>query len=446
MKVEFINPFINATRKVLSTMAFMESKAGKPFVKKEVKASGIVSALIKLSGGTRGSVAISFSQNCVLGIATNMMGETFDEINQDILDMVGEMCNMISGEARRELAELGFQFTAGIPETSKGDDHNLEHGINGPTILIPFITQNGKFFIEACFESPQYFTAAIASQKSEENATDKNNSLTQIEIQSIIKDDAPKFKAYLLKPNSQNIKTDFFLIDEYVSAKEGFDTCNYLKLEVFVCPETYFASNKLNQFIHSYSPSDEILQEDTVKKHLAPILSKMSMLWKLPDSFYSHNRTIEQGIRAFDLAIFTSNALLSYDADKFANQHHKIAEYSLKGALLSKIQVNVQREIKYLKSAFGTLKKILPTQAFQDQFRTLYLLIAIGVYVGDTQSAKKYFDQIFHLYREEFPNIKDHKVHIDLKEYMELAKKTWSTQEQLNIKKLRNQKNYLFLK
>ena len=35
MKVEYINPFILATKKVLSTMAFLESKPGKPYLKSD---------------------------------------------------------------------------------------------------------------------------------------------------------------------------------------------------------------------------------------------------------------------------------------------------------------------------------------------------------------------------------------------------------------------------
>jgi len=40
MDVRFINPFLNGTVQVLKTMAFVEPRAGKPFLKKDSLARG----------------------------------------------------------------------------------------------------------------------------------------------------------------------------------------------------------------------------------------------------------------------------------------------------------------------------------------------------------------------------------------------------------------------
>ena len=155
MKVEHINPFIIATRKVLNTMAFTESTSGKPFLKKDndTKALGDISAVIELDGEGKGSIAISFNKSCILNIAQKMFGEEFHEIDAEITDMVGEIVNMVSGEARRELAKMGFQFSAGLPVSSKGVNHSIKHFVDGRVILIPFNTEFGAYYIEACFES-----------------------------------------------------------------------------------------------------------------------------------------------------------------------------------------------------------------------------------------------------------------------------------------------------
>ncbi|MGK0288796.1 MAG: chemotaxis protein CheX [bacterium] len=426
-------------------MAFLDSKVGKPVIKKENAALGDVSALINLTGGTQGSVAISFSKDCVLGIADNMLGETFKSIDQDVLDLVGEMCNMVSGEARRELAELGFQFSAGIPRTLMGEEHLLEHHINGPTINIPFQTKFGPFFIEACFESEQFFQSSKESQE-ETTISHENNVLTRIEVSSSSDPNAPQFPIYLLKPNSQYITKDLFLINEYTRPKKGYDLCNYLKFEVFVCPKTYFASNRLEYFHQSFTPLDNRLEEPELKGYLFKKLDKMSLIGELPKSFYSTERSIEQAITSFDLAIFTSNALYGYDPIKFEDELDKIVEYSFKAALLAKIQLNIQRELKYLKAAFSFLKKLLDLKPNISKLsRVLYLLTAISVYIGDTQGSKVFFDQLFKIYQENFESLKTSPMGIEVKEYMELTKKVWSLQEQINIKKLRNLKNYLFL-
>ncbi|MCP4751525.1 MAG: chemotaxis protein CheX [Proteobacteria bacterium] len=158
MKVEYIQPFISATRKVLSTMAFMESNPKKPYLKTENEflVNGDISAVIELSGECNGSIGISFTKNCILQIAYQMLGEEFSEINNDISDMVGEIVNMISGDARRELVKLGFNFSAGIPSMISGENHELKHSVQERIIVIPFKTESGDFSIETCFDSKKF--------------------------------------------------------------------------------------------------------------------------------------------------------------------------------------------------------------------------------------------------------------------------------------------------
>ncbi len=82
-----------------------------------------------------------------------MFGEEVPELNDEIIDMVGEMVNMVCGEARRELSKLGYTLAAGLPTTSIGPDHEINHFVTGRIILIPFKTPDGALYLEACFES-----------------------------------------------------------------------------------------------------------------------------------------------------------------------------------------------------------------------------------------------------------------------------------------------------
>ncbi len=151
MNVEFINPFIKTTAEVISTMAFIEPAAGKPYRKKDQSAGGDVSGLIGLVGEKiTGSFAISFTESCIRKIVSNMLEEEIDEVNQDILDAVGEITNMISGGVRAKLQEMGHNFKMATPSVISGKSHAISHITEGPVIIIPFDTEKGPFFIEAC--------------------------------------------------------------------------------------------------------------------------------------------------------------------------------------------------------------------------------------------------------------------------------------------------------
>ncbi len=152
MDVTLINPFINATMNVLETMAFMEVNPGKPFLKTDNVAIGDITGLMGLTGVANGTVAVTFQKECILAIVSNMFGEEMGEINHEIIDAVGELTNMISGQARRELEEIGRSFKAAIPSVVAGPGHSITHYTKGPKIAIPFTTDNGDFTIEVCFE------------------------------------------------------------------------------------------------------------------------------------------------------------------------------------------------------------------------------------------------------------------------------------------------------
>ena len=152
MDVQLINPFINATINVLGTMASVSVEAGKPYVKKDDIAVGDVSGVLGLTGVANGTIAVTFEEKCILTVVSNMFGESMDELNSEIADAVGELTNMISGQARGELEEIGKPFKAAIPSVVTGRNHSIVHYSKGPKIAIPFTTDCGDFTIEVCFD------------------------------------------------------------------------------------------------------------------------------------------------------------------------------------------------------------------------------------------------------------------------------------------------------
>lgn len=152
MDAKLINPFIHATTNVLDTMAFISCRAGKPYLKKDDIAKGDVTGVIGLTGDTNGTIAVTFDEGSILKIVSNMFGEEMKELNHEIADAVGELVNMISGQARRELEEIGRVFDAAIPSVISGKDHCIIHYTDGPKIAIPFTTDHGSFTIEVCLD------------------------------------------------------------------------------------------------------------------------------------------------------------------------------------------------------------------------------------------------------------------------------------------------------
>ena len=129
-------------------MAFTETKAGKPYLKDGKEAKGDITGIISFSGDATGSLSISFTEACICGIVSNMFGEQIDSLNDEVRDAVGELTNMISGDARRKLQKHGYAIRAAIPSIVSGKDHIIKHHHQGPCVALPFTTPNGEFTVE----------------------------------------------------------------------------------------------------------------------------------------------------------------------------------------------------------------------------------------------------------------------------------------------------------
>ena len=152
MSPELAMPFIHATKHVLSSTAALEVTAGAPYVKADRTACGCVSALIGITGDCRGTFAISFERSTAVHIVRQMLGDSIEDIVQDVQDAMGEITNMISGHARLGLVDMGLKLQGSTPSVVMGDNHTISYRASSRAIAIPFSCQAGTFTLEFCFD------------------------------------------------------------------------------------------------------------------------------------------------------------------------------------------------------------------------------------------------------------------------------------------------------
>lgn len=148
--VEIAKYFIKATTSILSTMAGITATPGTPYVKKDQSASGDISAIIGLTGPKNGSVSVSFSFKSAESLVRGMLGDDIGDLEQDMQDAVGELTNMISGQARAGIAEAGLVLHGATPSVVVGKGHKIHHMTKSIVMAIPFTTQDGDFTVEFC--------------------------------------------------------------------------------------------------------------------------------------------------------------------------------------------------------------------------------------------------------------------------------------------------------
>ncbi len=151
--VEFIDPFIVATLKVLEVTAGVKAERIGLSTKKTEELSGDISAVMALNSSKKtASIAICFQEACYLKIVGSMLGEQYTAITEDNKDAVGEICNQIFGMAKAQLNRKGHDIVPAIPIIVTGKNHTVSHFVSGSIVAVKFRTEFGDFTIEATFE------------------------------------------------------------------------------------------------------------------------------------------------------------------------------------------------------------------------------------------------------------------------------------------------------
>ncbi|HEY5604126.1 MAG TPA: chemotaxis protein CheX [Gammaproteobacteria bacterium] len=153
MHEQFINSIQESIINVLATMADMRPESGEPSIKTNKKIPGDVTGIIDLVSKQRtGSLAISFTKPVALEIARRMLRMEINTIDETVRDLVGEIANMMAGGAKAKMQEEGYDFELTFPSVIVDHENDIIHNNNASTIILPFATDSGEFFVELYFK------------------------------------------------------------------------------------------------------------------------------------------------------------------------------------------------------------------------------------------------------------------------------------------------------
>lgn len=151
VKVEHINPFVRAAMETFSSMIRTEARPGKPALKQDTKLRADVSGIIGLSGGAKGSVALSFPRITALKAVSAFGGVKVLALDETVVDAIGEIANIIAGSAKKDLSQ--YRINISLPTVVMGDGHELGGPKDIIPMVVPFETGLGGFNLLVSFKS-----------------------------------------------------------------------------------------------------------------------------------------------------------------------------------------------------------------------------------------------------------------------------------------------------
>ena len=122
MRVEYINPFVEAAFNILKEVLQSDISRGELYLKATSQPVLGVAAIIGLSGDVEGRVLLDMSLDTAQSIATTMNSDELDGFDELAKATIAELANMITGQAVTKLHDLGYNFDLSPPSLITGDN------------------------------------------------------------------------------------------------------------------------------------------------------------------------------------------------------------------------------------------------------------------------------------------------------------------------------------
>jgi chemotaxis protein CheX len=151
VKVEHINPFVSATVETFKSMVRTTAAPGRIMLVKGANLQYDISGIIGLSGGAKGTVALSFPKITALKTVSEFIGEKIVTVDETVKDAIGELANIVAGAAKKDLSQ--FKISISLPTVIFGDGHEVLGGKEVIPMAVPFESPLGPFNLIVGFKS-----------------------------------------------------------------------------------------------------------------------------------------------------------------------------------------------------------------------------------------------------------------------------------------------------
>jgi chemotaxis protein CheX len=152
---QYIRPFIDVCENVFKEFLGAELKVARPyFTETSAVNDWDISAVIGLTGEARGAVVISMKKELAMKITQKLTGQKHTDLDADVVDAIGEIVNIIAGNAKKGLEE-SFRLVISLPTIVEGREHNVKWPNSQARVMcIPFdIFENDAFTLSVAIES-----------------------------------------------------------------------------------------------------------------------------------------------------------------------------------------------------------------------------------------------------------------------------------------------------
>jgi chemotaxis protein CheX len=150
---DLLGPFITATCTALSEMAGAEAVVRAVYQQAPQHTLGDIAAVVGLTSATERFLVLSFPQRTAAALAGRILAGAAQEVDEDLIkDCVGEIANVVAGQAKAMLAGGPYQFAFSIPQVVGDASQCLpQQGLD--CLVVDFSSDHGEFALQLIIRS-----------------------------------------------------------------------------------------------------------------------------------------------------------------------------------------------------------------------------------------------------------------------------------------------------
>jgi len=123
INAEYVNPFLESASAVFKSILNVDLRRGKLIIKESPEPSMDISIIIGVTGGVTGEVVYGMGMPMVQKIADILApGLSPEQVKSEYKDIIGELANMITGNAMNLFASSGKSIDITTPTVVEGKD------------------------------------------------------------------------------------------------------------------------------------------------------------------------------------------------------------------------------------------------------------------------------------------------------------------------------------
>jgi chemotaxis protein CheX len=146
MKMELIQPFINAADAVLAQTLNCSTRIGDISMDEDTYRRKGMAALIGVQGDIEGRVIFDIETPTAAKVASALTGQDVPESDEMVKETVCELANLVIGNAITSLNDQGFRFKIMPPEVHASEE-GLKSSEDTEALVLFFETPAGNVFM-----------------------------------------------------------------------------------------------------------------------------------------------------------------------------------------------------------------------------------------------------------------------------------------------------------